>query len=65
MPAAPRRQFARLALSALAVLPLLRARPSIAEAREPFRQPEGPGPAAFMRLADDAADAGPPRLSRC
>jgi tRNA(Arg) A34 adenosine deaminase TadA len=57
MPAAPRRQVVRLALAALAALPLLRARPSAAEAREPIRQPEAPGHAAFMRRAFEMRDA--------
>ncbi|MBL8379842.1 MAG: nucleoside deaminase [Burkholderiales bacterium] len=57
MPTLPRRQIARLALAALAAVPLLRARQAAAEAREPIRQPEAPGPAAFMQRAFDLRGA--------
>jgi tRNA(Arg) A34 adenosine deaminase TadA len=57
MIAAPRRHIVRLALAALAALPLLRARRAAAEAREPIRQPEAPGPAAFMQRAFAMRDA--------
>ncbi len=61
MSAAPRRQFARLALIALAAVPLLRVR-AAAEVREPIRQPERPSADTFMQRAFDlrgaAAQAG-------
>lgn len=57
MPTLPRRRIARLALAALAAVPLLRARPAAAEAREPIRQPERPGADAFMQRAFDLRGA--------
>ena len=57
MPTLPRRQIARLALAALAAVPLLRARQAAAEAREPIRQPERPGADAFMQRAFDLRGA--------
>jgi tRNA(Arg) A34 adenosine deaminase TadA len=55
--AAPRRRLLRLALAMLAAIPLLRMRAAAAEARQPIRQPEAPGPAAFMRRAFEMRDA--------
>lgn len=55
--AAPRRRFFRLALAALAAVPLLRVRAAAAEAREPLVQPPAPSREAFMRRAFAMRDA--------